>query len=895
MGGSKHSALIARCVMTNFKDTQLWKDTLGRRSAKDSQTELREQLRSSFRDIRKKAKQLAATIPETHPLFTVHDVTHLDALWGLASLVIGEKVPVNPAEAYVLGVAFLVHDLGMTPAAYPNGIDHLRSKPSWGDLVVSRLSHRLGRRPSEDELNDLPSAVEKEVTGIMLRLHHAEGAEKVVSEQWLDSVGNQHFLISDEGLREAFGHVIGQIAHSHWWSIEEVRDTFQGPPTGASAELSHPETWTIDRLKLAGIIRLADVIHLDARRAPLFLRVIRSPSGIAELHWNFQAKLRLPQRQGEELVFTAKEPFLRDEAASWWQCFEAIGMAHSEFLQVNRLFQDSYETSLPIRAVAGANDPRRLAEFVKTQGWDPVDIRVHVSSVPELVRKLGGRQIYGRNPHIPLRELIQNGADAIRFRRATFDAAPGSTLGITIRTGSDEHGDWIEVEDRGIGMSEEVLTGPLLDFGTSYWGSELMLRERPGMLAKGYAVTGKFGIGFFSVFMWGSKVKIVTGHPEEAMRDTRVLEFEKGLEVPPLLRRAEEHELLPNGGTQVRVWLRAGLNGINGILDSVSKKQSLSADSFSLLCAKIACALDVDVFVEEKDSDPVQVISADDWKEISGEALLRRVHGMSIDISSRYGLLIEAAGENIRPLYNSDGRTVGRICLVPQSYFRGARFAGIITVGGLHATFDHNLAGVLSGEPDTAARDEATVLPPAQESLSKWASIQTNLIQNLTDDATELFQCADILWKMGGDIDSLPIAKHKGDWWTYNQLAQANDLPDQIVVASIHDVERFNTAEARPDLFENVFLTRISTGTGVRKELLFRRSEFDLAPKLDHPAFSRSRFLIGAFFKALSEAWNVKVIDIMNSSTVGYSGQRERVGLLGDAEIEVNVGKIVKP
>ena len=48
-----------------------------------------------------------------------------------------------------------------------------------------------------------------------------------------------------------------------------------------------------------------------------------------------------------------------------------------------------------------------------------------------------------------------------------------------------------------MGMSEQVLTGPLLDFGNSFWGSTLASQEFPGLIASGMKAAGRFGIGFF--------------------------------------------------------------------------------------------------------------------------------------------------------------------------------------------------------------------------------------------------------------------------------------------------------------------------------------------------------------------------------------------------------------
>lgn len=88
-----------------------------------------------------------------------------------------------------------------------------------------------------------------------------------------------------------------------------------------------------------------------------------------------------------------------------------------------------------------------------------------------MIRSLGGEALYGRNPQVPLRELIQNACDAVRARRTFEGRGPafGSvTVSLTEKSADDC---WLEVSDTGVGMSQRVLTDFLLDFGKSFWGS----------------------------------------------------------------------------------------------------------------------------------------------------------------------------------------------------------------------------------------------------------------------------------------------------------------------------------------------------------------------------------------------------------------------------------------
>ena len=118
-----------------------------------------------------------------------------------------------------------------------------------------------------------------------------------------------------------------------------------------------------------------------------------------------------------------------------------------------------------------------------------------------------GSKLYGDNPTVALRELIQNAADAVQARRKYEKRSEDWGL-ISVSLISKADKTWLVVEDNGIGMSEHVLTGPLLDFGTSFWRSSLAMEEFPGLMAAGMHAIGRFGIGFFSVFMLGPVVRV---------------------------------------------------------------------------------------------------------------------------------------------------------------------------------------------------------------------------------------------------------------------------------------------------------------------------------------------------------------------------------------------------
>lgn len=763
-----------------FCNTRLWQTSLAQQPD-DPADEAREKLRVEFFKFRDRAATLTGEIARDLPEFTVHDITHLDALWEMADKIAGAHINLTPAEAFVLGGAFLIHDAGMGLAAYPEGREGLRRDQNWRDILTAKSKRRLGRTPTDDELLNPERDIELDVLAELLRLRHADRAAELASISWESPDGRStYYLIENPELRKSYGEVIGRIAHSHWWDIEEVRTNFGYlQPLGAPATIGCPSDWTVDHLKLACLLRTADAIHLDARRAPGFLRALRKPSGYADLHWIFQERIQKPFVDGERLVFTCGKDFEIDEADAWWVGYELIQNADRELRQTDLLLQDLKRGyRFAARSVTNVEAPARLALDIRTKGWLPVDAHIKVSKVAALVRNLGGEQLYGRDQTVPLRELIQNASDAIRARRLLQNKA-ASWGKIVVRTGEDESGHWIEVEDNGIGMSTTVLTGPLLDFGSSFWGTEMMRQELPGLEGKGFESTGRYGIGFFSVFMWGERVQVTTQRYRDAPNDTQVLKFKGGLELRPLLRRAREAEHLEDGGgTRVRVWLKHPLEAL------FSDRWRHGQPTLENFCVWLCPALDANLFVDRSAGQTTQVIAASDWKTMAGDALC---HRLWIHCEDRYGdaLFSEQlkAAKNYRPLKDFSGEIVGRASLT-LNVFRGS--AGVITIGGFRTSDISFVAGILVGNPTRAVRDVAIPKVPAEE-FQRWASEQAAVGRSLYDDPSPsaLHEFAGCVRHCGGDTGDLPIAAYDSDWWTFPRIAGKKDWPEEIVLVRL--------------------------------------------------------------------------------------------------------------
>lgn len=605
----------------NYKETSLWNEAFSVRP-NDPNGSARAYFSSAYDQFRANVTPLLVQIHKDLPDLTVHDISHIDALWQTCSTLAGADYKLNPAEAFVLGGCFLLHDAAMSLAAFPNRLDDLKKTVIWRDALAQ--CYRKDGTESFDLNAPTPPAYSEAATQTALRQLHAVQAEKLPFTEW-----ENRYLLDDPDLREAYGELIGKLAHSHWWDIQKLSPNF-ARPKGAIAlpppKPQMPGDWIVDPLKIACLLRVADAAHIDARRAPAFLRRLTRPSGISQDHWFFQERMNQLYAREDTLFFTSGRSFPESHSDAWWLCFDAIQMVDSELRAVDALLLDTKRIRLACRKVAGAERPEDLSEFVQTSGWRPVDTRFKVSDVGHLARTLGGRQLYGEGwIRAPLREMIGNSADAIRARRHLPSGglhASGGQIIVSVEKQDQKY--LIKFQDDGVGMSADTLTNELIDFGKSFWKSGRAQSEWPGLLSTPFKPTGEFGIGFFSIFMWGEEVEIKTRRFDAAQNDGHALIFKRGLYHRPILRKLTANELPANINTSIEIKVdfdpfsylpEQDRIGVFCKLTYVDGHRSTLPIDIDDALPGLCPTLDVDVYFKgPSDNQATKVISANYWE-----------------------------------------------------------------------------------------------------------------------------------------------------------------------------------------------------------------------------------------------------------------------------------------
>lgn len=400
------------------------------------------------------------------------------------------------------------------------------------------------------------TAADYKLIGEFIRRHHP----RLAHEFALFGVpGNQvQFLTLPPALSPEWRDLAGVTARSHGLPLRGCLDHI-------GKKYHKRDYQSIHAVYLMALLRLSDYLQIEAARAPQAVfgyRVL--PSRTSQLEWRAHQAVKniTPESEDPESVEIRAEPpdvetFLRlrewldgiqsELDTSWAVLGEVYGRFPSRVL------------GLHWRRVRSNLDD--VATFATSVSYLPRRIRVEVARA-ELLSLLI-RPLYGDDPSYGVRELMQNAVDAVREReyfqlKHPEHAKPPlrkQEADVVIWLSEfDEQAKcaWVEISDRGIGMTEQVITDYFLKAGASYRHSDHWRRifERSGLppdptkpLAQ-ITRAGRFGVGALAGFLLGNELEVETrniaspvgfrfkvGITQEAIQIERVAELPVGTRV----------------------------------------------------------------------------------------------------------------------------------------------------------------------------------------------------------------------------------------------------------------------------------------------------------------------------------------------------------------------------
>jgi molecular chaperone HtpG len=536
-------------------------------------------------ELRESAEAWLSYIPETFPHYTRHTVDHSDEIVRqLSSLLFFDANPdrlalpdLSTIEAYVLIASAYLHDMGMVASEKEK--EEILSSPAWREWVSpeSEAGGRLARietfreaeAPSDSLLRSFLADRQLRylIAEFVRRTHHERSGAMLRALQ--SQLGR--FAFDDNRLASA----ISSICVGHGLNRHELEDGGRFPQeTDLRGEKANLQLCAI-------LLRLADLLDLRTDRAcSLLLNAACPLPGESIAHWSqFQCIGHMSTAPDRiEIHARCANPDEHRVLRDWCKWIEDETIFARMVMPSARRHRGWIA---PTARVGRSRDDRAtiVVEPAPEARYKDVDWKFELDEVTVFDRLI--RDVYSSD-WVFVRELVQNAADATRCRMCVdlehVHGTPQDTrlappdwrerypIVVTVEEGSvhsehsgaEEKTTIVSVDDRGIGMTKDVIERYLLQVGRSYYTSPEFQRRFS------FHPASRFGIGFLSVFGASSFAEVETYCPDGPDGPMRLV-----------LTGPRNYLLVETGtrrtpGTIVRVRLRAGMS-VSGFSEMVAR------------------------------------------------------------------------------------------------------------------------------------------------------------------------------------------------------------------------------------------------------------------------------------------------------------------------------------
>lgn len=514
------------------------------------------------------------------PNYTDHGIDHINALLNSQVDLVPEHVwnqskedsdprLLYDSDAVVIIGATLLHDIAMhlhptgflelvgedtmfrpLPWFKDNHEDHMADLPwpnLWKDYLreAKRFSdHQLINIIGEEsaqtwKFNGLPGDTGQWehnhylIIGEFIRRHHARLAHEIAIYGFPGlPVGSGEGQFPAMGTKED-GHplklladLIGLTARSHGTSLR-VCKAYLADSTLYS---KRPRPMNTAVLYPMALLRVADYLQIDQQRAPAVLFQLRNPpSPISVGEWKkHQTVLHIASADDPRGKMVTVNPEL--SLPLYLQLKDLLTGLQEELDISTAVLDETYGTRTDLGLHHLNLDIRRVHSNLEAPGFldslPYVPNRTGFTADPHLLTLLV-EPLYGKQPSVGVRELIQNATDAVRELEAWCKAHNKdiNSLGLPEQDGDvvvefikRENDTWfLRVRDRGIGMQSDTIQNYFLRAGASFrrspeWAKEFLDENgQPRVLR-----AGRFGIGAFAIFLLGPSFKLETRHVESS-------------------------------------------------------------------------------------------------------------------------------------------------------------------------------------------------------------------------------------------------------------------------------------------------------------------------------------------------------------------------------------------
>lgn len=424
----------------------------------------------------------AAKCEETLPLinkvfsnYTLHGIRHSLNIMEYMAVLISDIQKMNDLDIVLCIYASLFHDIGMV--VFDDEIEEI--KENRNELVT--FDFNILMKEFKDEIKSLQECI---------RPIHGKRVATVLTRS--ESAFTSLFCIPDTNI--SFLNDVIKICQAHneefdWINLNILKDIKKGE-------------YSINPQFVAILLRIADLLDIDEKRAPQYLYSLLQPTGVGDQEWrqHFVLENKNKIEYNEKLNCKEIQFYGKCEDIEIYRKF----LGYIEYLKKELENAVKYSQTLGYdKYILNLTTNPKIS--IITPGFSFADYKLNLD-YNAVTNLLMGENIYGHKTY-GLRELLQNSLDACNILKENSQREPNKyeTYKPFINLIIDKDKNRVTLFDNGSGMSLDILKKYFLNVGVSYYKSK-------EFRYKGYEYTpiGNYGIGFLACFMLSNNVKIVT-------------------------------------------------------------------------------------------------------------------------------------------------------------------------------------------------------------------------------------------------------------------------------------------------------------------------------------------------------------------------------------------------
>jgi hypothetical protein len=455
-----------------------------------SQTEV-DQLHGLILNIADAAGPLLSRVSHTFSQYTEHDIGHCRNLLDLC----GRFIPpatleqLNAVELALLISAILLHDFGMF-VSEDEKITALES-PEFGEYIGADTERQeaIDRARLEGRSWDADYLRDAALAEYFRRVHPERAADNI----------HRHIEFPLTFREMDLSRDIARLSESHGWAVHEPLDLRHPEKVVRELPVQQPIYGIPVNLQyLACCLRLADIMDFDRSRTPVSVfKAMHFSEDRSRAEWNKHLQITGWQITPKEAMYVAE----CTRPAFYVSVMEFLSFVEREIQNCKRLLSQAPEPFGRYRLELSPLVDRSRIQM-QDRSYLAGGYRFELDD-ERIMALLMDRSLYA-DPSLFIRELLQNSADACRFRASLAAEAESRYRPRIVVTDQEIDGiRRISVQDNGIGMSLEVLLNYFLRVGRSFYRSRDFLAARSRLAGAGIELdaTSSFGIGILSCFM----------------------------------------------------------------------------------------------------------------------------------------------------------------------------------------------------------------------------------------------------------------------------------------------------------------------------------------------------------------------------------------------------------